>query len=166
MRLTVLLVWALLSVPVAARPTAPFVDVPPCHWAADAVAELADLGIFIGFPRDDAYLAANALRQVFEGLRCDDPEWSRAFIVTAPDAFSEARLPQLAGFTLETTVLEQVADRAEIAYSLTAVIDHQGERRTELRDGTIEVWRGDDTGWRVAYAELAALDLPLFPRKH
>ncbi len=145
-----------------ARAPAPFADVPPCHWAAEAVAELAEVGIFIGFPVDHDYLAANALRQVFEGLRCDDLDWSRAFIEAAPEAFAEVAGVQLVGFALDTVVVERVGPRAEIGYSLTTVVEHQATRITEVREGTIEAQLGA-AGWQVAYADLADLALPVFP---
>lgn len=136
-----------------------FADVPPCHWAAEAVQRLAGTGIFIGFPPDDAYLSTNALRQVFEGLRCGDHAWSLRFIDGGPEALREPGLPDLEGFELEVQPAFIEAGRARLAFALTAVIDG----RTEVREGVVDV-RRTDAGWQVAYADLAALDLPIFPR--
>jgi hypothetical protein len=140
-----------------------FADVPPCHWAADAVAELAGTGIFIGFPPDDAYLSVNALRQVFEGLRCAEPAWSLRFLDGASDAFTAGVGPALVGFALEPRLVSRDADRAEVAFTLTTVIDDDGVRSTETRAGTAEV-RRSEVGWRVVYADLLTLALPVFPR--
>jgi hypothetical protein len=144
-----------------ARPEAPFLDVPPCHWAAEAVAELADLHIVIGFPPDDAYSAENAFRQVFEGLRCEDPAWSLAFLAAAPAAFGTGPAT-LVGFSLRSEVIAREATRVRLAYELTAVLEEQGVRSTHEREGVAEVHRGDE-GWRVPYDDVRALALPIFP---
>lgn len=143
--------------------TAPFPDVAPCHWAAKAVAEVAGEGIFVGFPPDPAYDSVNALRQVFGGLQCGRPTWSRRFVAGAPAAFPPAAGPGLAAFTLDATVVSLSEGAAVLSVNLTAVIDRNGARRTLDRRGTVTSTR-TDSGWRVAYADLAGLDLPFFPR--
>lgn len=159
----VLLLTALAAAPwTLAAPGAWFEDVPPCHWAAEAVAEVAELGIFIGFPSDGAYDSVNALRQVFEGLRCGDPSWSLRFLQGAPAVFGLAPVADLAGFALEPTLLELHDDRATVSFALTAVLVEAGVERTETRAGSVTL-RSDGHGWRVAYGELAELDLALFP---
>ena len=161
--LIVLLIAALGSAPWArAAPSAWFEDVPPCHWAAEAVAEVAQLGIFVGFPSDGAYDSVNALRQVFEGLRCGDPSWSLRFLHGAPAVFGLAPAADLMGFALEPTLLELHDDRASVSFALTAVLAEAGVERTEARAGTVTL-RSDGHGWRVAYDELAELELALFP---
>jgi hypothetical protein len=160
--LFVLLLAALASMPWALSASAWFEDVPPCHWAAAAVAEVAELGIFIGFPSDGAYDSVNALRQVFEGLRCGDASWSLRFMQGAPARFGLAPAADLTGFALETTLLEMHDDRAIVSFALTAVVAEAGVERTEARSGTVTL-RSDGHGWRVAYGELAGLDLALFP---
>lgn len=80
-----------------------FADVPPCHWAYEAVNEMAELGIFIGFPPEDGFLSVNALRQVFEGLRCDAPEWSLRFLSGAPSGLGQQA--QVLGFELESDLI-------------------------------------------------------------
>src|SRR5574341_439824 len=45
-----------------------FVDVPPWHWAFDAVQQGAAAGIFTGYPTSDQELVANALLQVYDAF--------------------------------------------------------------------------------------------------
>jgi hypothetical protein len=152
---------ALLLAGAAAAPRPSFDDVPPCHWAAEAVADLDRLGIFIGFPADAGYESVNAVRQVFEGLRCGDPAWSLRFVRAAPAAFGLQPRVVLVAFALEADVEAWTSVGARIAYSLTTVTEEDGVRRSDQRAGHIEVVR-DPFGWRVDYAALAGLELPLF----
>ena len=161
-RLLIVVMMAPLAALGISRAAAPFADVPPCHWAAEAVAGLADQEIFIGFPPDDAYLGTNALRQVFEGLRCDDPSWSQRFVSDAPADLGQPPGLRLLGFDLDATVQQRDVGRIELAYDLTVHMEHDGERSTARREGTLAADRSE-LGWRVRYADLAALDLPLFP---
>jgi hypothetical protein len=142
-------------------PEPAFADVPPCHWAAEAVNRLADKGIFIGFPPEPAYLSVNALRQVFEGLRCQDPSWSLRFLAGAPVGFGQPPAPRLAGFELAAELLELAADRARIAFAVTLVLDDASGRRIETRQGEAVALR-DGLGWRVAYESLEGLEPALF----
>jgi hypothetical protein len=138
-----------------------FADVPPCHWAADAVNRLAGRNIFLGFPPEDTYLATNALRQVFAGLGCDAPSWSLRFLHDAPADFGE-REPRLVSYDLQTSVQELGPERGSIVFTLTVVLEQDGMRRTESREGTATVLR-DGEGWRVDYDSLVPLELNLFP---
>ena len=162
-RLLIAAMMATLAALGISRAAAPFADVPPCHWAADAVAVLADQEIFIGFPPDDVYHGSNALRQVFEGLRCDDASWSQRFVSDAPADLGQEPSLRLLGFDLDATVQQRDAARIELAYVLTVHMEHDGERSTTRREGTLAVHR-NELGWLVSYADLAALDLPIFPR--
>jgi len=140
-----------------------FADVPPCHWAAKAVAKVARTGIFVGFPPDPGYDSVNALRQVFEGLQCGQPSWSVRFMTGVPGAFRAAGGPSLASFTLRPRVVSLDANEARLAFQLNVVIDQNGTRRTVSRQGTATA-RHTGAGWQVAYADLAGLHLPFFPR--
>ncbi|MBS3933484.1 MAG: S-layer homology domain-containing protein [Truepera sp.] len=139
-----------------------FADVPPCHWAAEAVNRLAGQGIFIGFPPEPAYDSVNALRQVFEGLLCADPAWSLRFLEGAPVGFGEPPAPRLVGFELASELLELTAEQARIAFTVALVLDEPDLRRLETRHGEALV-RRDGVGWRVSYASLAGLEPTLFP---
>jgi hypothetical protein len=153
----------LASASVAQHTTEPhFADVPPCHWAAEAVNRLAGMGIFVGFPPEPAYLSVNALRQVFEGLRCADPAWSLRFLEGAPMGFGEPPAPRLAGFELASELLMLTPEQARIAFTVTLVLDEPDLRRIETRHGEA-LARSDGVGWRISYASLAGLEPTLFP---
>lgn len=63
--------WALLPValqqPVVPK-TAPFADVPAGHWAADAVQQLKDEGILVGYPPARLDTGAAAMDRDFRAL--------------------------------------------------------------------------------------------------
>lgn len=147
----------------SAAPSSPFVDVPPCHWAKKAVARVTRLGLFVGFPPDPGYDSVNALRQVFEGLKCGQPAWSMHFLAGVPHAFASSGDVSLAGFRLDPSIVSLGHGKARIAFRLTAVIDARGTQRTLERKGTVTASHGR-SGWQLPYAELAKLDLPVFPR--
>lgn len=146
---------ALLVSSAAAQPTFP--DVPPCHWAADAVGRIAgDNEVEAAQARSSRYLAANAVRQVFEGLRCQTPEWSEAFLLDAPDSWPPERA--VYEFTLSVGEVQLDGDRGSAQIELTAPAnDGWGQRTGELELHFV------DGGWKVSYPSLAALGLPLFP---
>jgi hypothetical protein len=135
-----------LSLTLAAQHDEPyFADVPPCHWAFEAVNRLAG-ALFVGFPPRDDYLAVNAVWQVFEGLRCEDPSWSLRFLEGAPEALAVGVPVRLVGFELETALISLEADTAEVSLSLLASLEEAGERHSETRQGTVNIVRTVD-GW-------------------
>lgn len=135
----------------------PFVDVPPCHWAAPAIARIAGmLQIDPLQQRTSNYLAENSLRQVFEGLRCDDLAWSGEFITEVPAGVSLQ--PGLRGFELRQVVSAISGEQATVDFELVAVIGNE----TLTRRGQVELaFIGGR--WLVRYPSLAALELPFFP---
>jgi len=137
--------------------TSPFVDVPPCHWARAAIEAIARPDPNAR-PQPSALLAQNALRQVFEGLRCNDPVWSERFLDNPSPAFGRAEV-RLSGFELEF-LQTQLRDRqATLRFSLLAVLDGNPVRRS----GEAQLVFAEQ-GWKVSYASLLNLNLPIFPR--
>lgn len=136
---------------------APFVDVPICHWATPELARIA------GEPQIDPvqargsnYLAENSLRQIFEGLRCEDLEWTGGFMTEVPEGVTPSL--GLSSFELRNVVSAISGEQATITFDLTATID--GERFS--RSGSVELVFLNSR-WFVRYASLAALELPVFP---
>jgi hypothetical protein len=140
-------------------PRSAFVDVPPCHWAAEAVRVLAARGLIQGYPADRRELAENALRQVFEGLKCGDPEWSLEFLEGAPSSFTSDPADRLEGFELRGLQSRIDGDRASIAFQVVA--SHKGVVYT--RGGTARLVFVQP-GWKVLYESLVVLELPFFPK--
>lgn len=87
-----------------AQGLSPFEDVPPWHWAFDAVQHLAQQGVVHGFPRNDRDLALNAVVQVFDAfVHARHPaarEWAEAFLTNLPAAWPRPlERSDLLGFT-------------------------------------------------------------------
>lgn len=157
-KLVILLFWGLtLAQAQTQAGTSPFVDVPPCHWARAAVEAIArpDPNIRL---QPTALLAENALRQVFEGLKCSDPVWSERFLQNPSAAFGRAPA-RLNAFELEALQTQFAGNRATLRFNLTAVLDGSPVRRS----GEARLIFGEQ-GWRVEYDSLVTLNLPLFPR--
>lgn len=140
-------------------PRGGFVDVPPCHWAAEATRVLAARGLFQGYPADPRELAENALRQVFEGLRCGDVGWSLEFLEGAAASFAAGSVEGLEGFELRKLQSSIDGDRASITFQL--VVSYKGVVYT--RQGTARLVF-IQPGWKVLYESLVGLKLPFFPK--
>ncbi|WP_051195664.1 S-layer homology domain-containing protein [Meiothermus rufus] len=140
MRLLLVLGMALAQ----GAPRGRFVDVPPCHWAAEAVRVLAARGLFQGYPATARELAENALRQVFEGLRCGETSWSLEFLEGAPPSFGAA--PRIDGFELRGLQTRLSGDRGTIAFEV--VVSQEGVVYT--RRGTARLVFVQQ-GWKVLY---------------
>ncbi len=154
---SVLLLWGGLSLAQGqAIGTSPFVDVPPCHWARAAVEAIARP--VAAAPQASSLLAENALRQVFEGLKCNDSVWSTRFLQNPAPSFGRAEVP-LDGFELQNTRVELMGNRATVRFNLTVAIGGRPVRRS----GTA-LLVFTEAGWKVEYASLANLNLPIFPR--
>lgn len=155
-RLLIVCALALLSAPALAQRT-PFADVAPCHWASGAVGGIAGTpDVDVEQARASAYLAENALRQVFEGLQCGDLGWSAGFMHGTPEG--TVSRGALDGYALDVRSLSLDGARGSVAFALTTRID--GVEAVQVADAEL-VFVG--RSWRVAYASLAALGLPLFP---
>lgn len=156
-KLAVLWLLGGLSLAQAQAGPPPFVDVPPCHWARGAVEAIARPDPSLR-PQPSALLAENALRQVFEGLKCNDPGWSERFLQNPSAAFGRSGV-RLDGFSLENLQTRLAGHQAALRFTLLAVLDGSPVRRS----GEARLVFGEE-GWRVVYASLVTLNLPLFPQ--
>lgn len=135
----------------------PFPDIAPCHWAADAVSEIAGMPeVEIERARTSVYLAQNAVQQVFEGLRCGTPEWSQAFLTGEPATWPEEL--GTVDFSLQVSNVQLAQDTGTAQVNLSLISDGQSVDRSGQVDLVF-----DEGLWRVAYGSLAQLDLPIFP---
>lgn len=137
--------------------TSPFVDVPPCHWARAAL-EAISRPDPNQRPQASALLAENALRQVFEGLKCNDPAWSERFLQDPTPGFGRSEA-SLRNFELSGVQTQVSGNQATIRFRLTAVLNGT----TLQRSGTARLFFAEQ-GWKVDYASLTTLNLPVFPR--
>jgi hypothetical protein len=140
----------------SARAQAPFPDIPPCHWAAEAVTEIAGKpDIDAEQARSSRYLAENAVRQVFEGLRCGSGEWSRAFVSGEPEAWP----PGMAtvDFRLNVGDLQLTGGRGTANVQVDLIVNGNTTRGS----GQVDLLFTEGI-WTVDYDSLSGLRLPLF----
>lgn len=156
-KLAFLLLLGGLSLAQPQAGTSPFVDVPPCHWARAAIEAIARPDPNAR-PQPSALLAENALRQVFEGLKCNDPLWSERFLQNPAPGFGRTGIA-LNSFELSGIQARLAGNQATLRFSLVAVLDGSPVRRS----GEAQLVFAEQ-GWRVVYTSLVNLNLPVFPR--
>ncbi|MFN3265321.1 MAG: hypothetical protein ACK41E_00615 [Deinococcales bacterium] len=136
-----------------------YVDVPSCHWAVTAI-NIVSSGDKVT-PAQNTSNAQNAVRQVFEGIQCGDPAWSKNFIAQAPsslDALIKGK--PLRSYTLTFGSTSIAGTTARVAANLSLTLASGVERRQ-----AVFILSSDPkTAWRVNYASLAALNLAVFPK--
>jgi len=158
----------IVLIPVAAAlaqaPPSSFEDVPPWHWAYDAVQTLAERRIILGYPRDERELALNAVRQVYEAFaHATHPlaqAWAEAFLTNLPAIWPEPlrRSDVIAARWTESQVR---LDGPRGAITLQGVV--RTRRAADLRARvTVTVVRDRAGRWRVDYASLARGQPELF----
>lgn len=153
-----LVVIAVGSAGAQAAPSA-FVDVPPWHWAFDAVQDGAARGIFTGYPVDDRELVANALVQVYEAFaRPTHPssrEWAEWFLTNTPPEWPQPlQRSRLIAFTLEDLHAEVRGDRATATFVAVTTIRDDGHTSTVRVPIQAQAERDVSRHWRVDYSTL------------
>ncbi len=150
----------LLGGPAAAQPTFP--DVPPWHWAYDAIVKDQQAGLFTGYPTPPAELAENSIFQVYDGFAhagaTGAQRWAERFTYNRPAGWpAPLQHSQIERFSLTAM---QVTVRADTATSMfTATVKTRDGRTVTLpmRVGL----RHTGQNWQVDYATLAA-ESPMF----
>ena len=145
-----------------ASAAAPFPDVPPWHWAHDSVQFDQAAGLVVGYPASPAELAANAVRQVYEGFaHAGSPgaqEWIERFTFNRPPGWpaplTRAQLLRVA-LSGMAVVVRQDASTA----TFTAAVTMRDGRSTTAPMRVGMRFNGQD--WQVDYADLAAAS-PMF----
>ena len=141
-----------------AAPSA-FVDVPPWHWAFDAVQDGAARGIFTGYPVDDRELVANALVQVYEAFtRPTHPaarEWAEWFLTNTPTGWPQPlERSRLIAFTLDDLRAEVRDDRATATFVAVTTVRDDGHVTTVRVPVQAQAERDASRHWRVDYSTL------------
>jgi len=134
-----------------------FPDVPPWHWASDAVMKDQGAGVIVGYPAAPADLVQNAIAQLYDGFAHAGATGAQAWVERfsynrpatwpAPLARSEFAQVTLSGMRVA------VHDDTATAVFTAAVTTRRGPTvttpmRVELR------YNGAD--WQVDYAGLAS----------
>jgi len=134
-----------------------FPDVPPWHWASDAVTKDQRAGLVVGYPAAPAGLAQNAITQVYEGFAHAGAkgaqEWVERFTYNRPASWpvplarSEFAQVTLSGMRVA------VHDDTATAVFTAAVTTRRG--RTITMPMRVEL-RNNGGDWQVDYAGLAS----------
>jgi hypothetical protein len=137
-----------------------FVDVPSCHWAVDAINQIS--GETPVTPVQNAGTAANAFKQVFEGVKCADPNWTLRFIQDAPESLRALiSSDPLKGFSLPNVNATVSSNTANVKFKLSVVLKNG---LSIARTGSVKLVADKQTAWKVVYSSLSALNLPIFPK--
>jgi hypothetical protein len=137
-----------------------FVDVPSCHWATEAINQIS--GETSVTPAQNASTAANALRQVFEGMKCADPNWTLQFIQNAPESLRALiSSDPLKGFSLPSVMANVSGNTAKVNFKLNITLKNG---LSVARTGNAQLIADKKTGWKVVYSSLSALNIPIFPK--
>jgi len=136
-------------------------DVPPCRPGAQEVRSLVAAGVLLGFPATPSELARNAVRQVFEGLRCGDVAWTTRFLAEVPQGYAVG-IPRLGeplrgGFELTTATTALSGTSAVVSWRLRLPGNGQAW------SGTARLEPDAQSGWRVLFSSLTDDGLPFFP---
>lgn len=144
-----------------------FVDVPPWHWAFDAVQQGATAGIFTGYPTNDGELVANALVQVYEAFaHAGHPAaqgWAEWFLTNTPSQWPQPlRRSRLIGFALEDISVRVSGDHARATFIAAVAIRTDGGQ-SALRSPMQAQAEKDGSGrWRIDYSTLESGQPQLF----
>jgi hypothetical protein len=137
-----------------------FVDVPSCHWATEAINQIS--GETSVIPAQNASTAANAFRQVFEGMKCADPNWTLQFIQNAPESLRALIASDpLKGFSLPIVTATVSSNSAKVNFKLNITLKNG---LSIARTANAQLVADKKTGWKVVYSSLSALNLPVFPK--
>ncbi|HXX40177.1 MAG TPA: hypothetical protein VEP50_18830 [bacterium] len=151
--------WA--SGPVVAQsPPAPFPDVPPWHWAYQAVQQDEQAGLVIGYPATPRELVGNSIEQVYAGFAHARATGAQAWIerftynrpATWPDPLDRSRL---VAFSLNELRVVVTGDTATAAFTAQVTTDTSaGGAQTTASPMRIDL-RQVDGDWKIDYATLA-----------
>jgi len=150
----------LLAVGIATA--APFPDVPPWHWAYDAVTRIHDAGLVQGYPSSPTELIETSITQVYDGFaHAAAPgaqEWVERFTYDRSAAWpAPFRRGEVAAFLLTGIRPTVNGDTAVATFHASVTLRGGSEQSASMRVALR--FNGDD--WQVDYATLAQAS-PLF----
>jgi len=166
MRLVLIAAIVLVVAATAAAQQAlsPFEDVPPWHWAFDAVRSLAERGVVQGFPKNHPELAGNAVTQVYEAFahatHTSARGWAESFLTNLPSDWPRPlERSRVTGYGITDREVRLQGARGTVTY--LAVVNLRGANAVSGRV-TVTVVRDEAGRWRVDYATLAAAQPAIF----
>jgi hypothetical protein len=133
-----------------------FPDVPPWHWASDAVTKDEGAGLVVGYPVAPAELAQNAITQVYDGFAHAGAQGAQAWVerftynrpASWPAPLERSQFSQVTFGGMRVAVHNDTATAAFTA----AVTTRQGRTVTTPMRVELRHIGGD---WQVDYAGLA-----------
>jgi hypothetical protein len=151
---------AIAGMTAGAETPSAFVDVPPWHWAFEAVQEGAARGIFTGYPTSDRELVANAIAQVYDAFAHPRQpaarEWAERFLInTPPDWPQPLARSGLVSFAVEKLQVDVGGDRATATFVAVIAVRSNGSVSTVRTPVQARAERDGSRHWRVDYATLA-----------
>lgn len=157
----------LASSPMWAQLPTGFDDVPPWHWAFEAVAQVAGAGIVIGYPTSDAERAANALTQVYEAFlhaaHPAAPAWADRFLTNLPPNWPQLlKRSRLVNVSLEDVRSDLAGNRGTVSVLSTVVVRTASGSTTIRSAMRVEVRKEADGRWRVDFGSLTRNQPELF----
>lgn len=157
----------LISAVVFAQTPSAFVDVPPWHWAFDAVQQDAAAGIFTGYPTSDRDLVANALLQVYEAFaHAGHPaaqEWAEWFLTNTPSGWPQPlQRSRLVRYALENVQVRVSGDRAAATFVAAVTMRTDGGLSAARAPAEAQAEKDGRGHWRIDYATLVAGQPQLF----
>src|SRR2546425_4563550 len=163
---TVLAIVALAGGTAWAQGPSAFVDVPPWHWAFEAVQQGATAGIFTGYPTDDSELVANALVQVYEAFaHAGHPGaqgWAEWFLTNTPSQWPQPlQRSRLLTFALEDVRVRVSGDHARATFVAAVTV---GTRRGQSTPRAADHAQAEKDGarhWPIDHKRLAGGPTPI-----
>ncbi len=135
----------------------PFEDVPPWHWAYDAVETARTHGLLVGYPPDPRFSAQNALIQSLEALAHPDhpaaQAWAERFLTDLPADWPHAlRRSTLRAFRVLRIAVALQENRGTAEFDISFRL---ADGRTGIASGRVTVQRDATDRWRIRWSELA-----------
>ncbi len=157
----VLALVALASGGAWAQGPSAFVDVPPWHWAFDAVQQGAAVGIFTGYPTSDGELVANALVQVYDAFaHVGHPAaqgWAEWFLTNTSSQWPQPlQRSRLLRFALEDVRVRVSGDRGSATFVAAVTLRTDGGQSSVRSSMQAQAEKDGSGHWRIDYAALAA----------
>lgn len=165
--IVVLALVGLTGTTVFAQAPSPFVDVPPWHWAFDAVQQGAAEGIFTGYPTNDRDLVANALLQIYEAFahpgHPSAQEWAEWFLTNTPSGWPQPlQRSRLVRYALENVQVRVSGDRATVTFVAAVTVRADGGPSSVRVPVETRAEKDGSGHWRIDYATLASAQPQLF----
>ncbi len=138
-----------------------FVDVPPWHWAFDAVQQGAASGIFTGYPTSDQELVANSLLQVYDAFaHAGHPaaqEWAEWFLTNTPSGWPQPLLrSRLVRYALENIQVRVSGDHATVTFVSAVAVRTDGGLSSVRAPAEAQADKDGSGHWRIDYATLVS----------